>query len=78
MKRGWVPEKAGAHSFPEVDPLTREELQAAIDHTKEQIYQIKQLIIVTTDHREKRRLKRRLKELQYLQLWHIDQLKGQG
>ncbi len=54
--------------------MTRDELQAAIDRTKAQIYQVKQLIEETTDFQEKCRLKRRLKELQYLQLWHLDQI----
>lgn len=35
---------------------------------------IKQQIPAVADNRERGRLKRKLKELQYLQLWHIEQL----
>jgi len=56
--------------------MNREELQDAIENTKVQIYEIKQQIAQTADPREKRRLTRRKRELQYLQLWHLDQMKG--
>jgi len=46
----------------------------AIEKTKTQIYALKQKIEQTPDPQERRRLKRQLKELQYLQLWHLDQL----
>lgn len=54
--------------------MTHKELQKAIAMTKEQIYQLKQQIDQTPDPQEKTQLKRRLKELQYLQLWHPNQL----
>jgi len=54
--------------------MTSSELQEAIDQTKVQIYALKQQIEQTPDPQEKRQLKRRLKEMQYLQLWHLDQL----
>lgn len=54
--------------------MDRTELQEAIDLTKEQIYKLKQLIEETSDLRERRRLQCQLKELQILQLWHLDQL----
>lgn len=54
--------------------MTHEELMEAIDHTKDQIYQVKQEIEESTAPQEKHQLKRRLKELQYLQLRHLAQL----
>ncbi|HOV79343.1 MAG TPA: hypothetical protein PK728_04495 [Bacillota bacterium] len=54
--------------------MTRQELQAAITRTLEEIEQVKRQIETAADEREKRRLVRRKRELQYLQLWHIDQL----
>lgn len=54
--------------------MDEKELQVAIDQTKAQIYQLKQKIEEAPDPQEKSRLKRRLKELQYLQLWHLDKL----
>lgn len=56
--------------------MTREELQEAITRTKAEIEEVKQQIAQAADPREKRRLIRRKRELQYLQLWHIDQLKA--
>ena len=50
------------------------DLNTAINQTKAQIYELKNQINETSDSTEKRRLQRRLKELQYLQLWHIDKL----
>lgn len=54
--------------------MDEKELSAAIDQTKDQIYQIKQQIEETSNPQEKSRLQHKLKELQYLQLWHLDQL----
>lgn len=54
--------------------MDEKELQVAIDQTKTQIYQLKQQIEEAPDPQEKSRLQRILKELQYLQLWHMDQL----
>lgn len=56
--------------------LTRYELQEAITSTLEEIEVVKQQIAQAADSREKRRLIRKKRELQYLQLWHLDQLKG--
>ncbi|MTI80828.1 MAG: hypothetical protein FH758_08090 [Firmicutes bacterium] len=55
-------------------PMNEQELREAIDQTKEKIYQIKSQIEFTDDSQERLRLKRKLKELQYKQLWHLDQL----
>jgi len=54
--------------------VSPEELKVAIERTKVKIYELKRQIEVTEDPKEKRRLKRLLKETQYLQLWHLDQL----
>jgi hypothetical protein len=54
--------------------MTLEELQSTIVLTKQQIDELKQWIEETEDFKAKRRLSRQVKELQYLQLWHIDQL----
>ncbi len=54
--------------------LTREQLQDAIESTLQEIVAIKQQIKQTPDPRESRKLTRKLRELQYLQLWHVDQL----
>lgn len=56
--------------------MTREELQEAINRTLSEINQVMQQFAQAEDPREKRRLIRRKRELQYLQLWHMDQLKG--
>lgn len=47
-------------------------LPAAILRTKEEISQVKRELERVTDHKERRRLSRRLKELQYLQLWQLE------
>lgn len=54
--------------------MTPEELRQAIDQTKAKIYALKKQIQEDPDPRGKRILQRQLKELQYLQLWHLDQL----
>ena len=54
--------------------MTREELLEAIDRTKKEIVRVKKQIEETADPREKRRLTRKKRELQYLQLWHHDLL----
>lgn len=54
--------------------ITRQYIQNAIIRTRRQIVQIKKQIEKTSDPREIRRLIRRKRELQYLQLWHMDQL----
>lgn len=54
--------------------LNKGELQKAIENTLEEILQVKEQILSTADVREKGTLKRKLKELQYLQLWNIEQM----
>ena len=66
--------KSVAAKRREGELLTDNDLHKSIEKTKSQIYAIKQQIEQAPDLQEKRRLKRRLKELQYLQLWHLDQL----
>lgn len=56
--------------------MTLEELQKAIKRTISEIEEVKMEIVKATSPLEKCRLKRRKKELQYLQLWHLDQLKN--
>jgi len=53
--------------------VTLEELQSAIILTKQNIEVLKQQI---EEIKAKRSLSRQLKELQYLQLWHLDQLEA--
>lgn len=48
------------------------DLPTAILRTKEEIEQLKLQLKQVTDPQEQRRLKRRIKELQYLQLWQLD------
>ena len=57
--------------------MTRDELQEAIAATLDKIMKLKEQISQATDPREKKQLKRQLRELQYLQLWHIGQLEHQ-
>jgi len=51
--------------------MTSDELRKAIERTKKEIYELQQQIIEETFIRKKLKLQRRLKELQYLQLWHM-------
>ena len=57
----------------EVIEIEPEEIQESIIKTKSEIDQVKQELAMTTDPKEKRKLSVRLKELQFLQLWHLDQ-----
>ena len=54
--------------------MERKKLKQAIDETKQEILQTKQQIANAPDFRERNMLERRLKKLQYLQLWQISQL----
>jgi len=54
--------------------MTEQELREAIDRTKAEIYEIKHQLKSSTDPKKQKHLKSRLMELQYLQLWHLDQL----
>jgi hypothetical protein len=56
--------------------MNLEELKQAIAATLAAIEQVKEDIEKTTDPTEKRKLIRHKKELQYLQLWHIEQLES--
>ena len=57
----------------EVIEIEPEEIQESIIKTKREIDQVKQELAMATDPKEKRKLSVRLKELQFLQLWHLDQ-----
>lgn len=57
---------------------TRQELIDEIERTKHEIQYLKRLIEGCSDATEKRQLQRRLKELQYLQLWRYDLLQNEG
>lgn len=52
--------------------MTREELEKSILSTLEEINLTKRKISLCMDARVRRILERKLKELQYLQLWHQD------
>ena len=54
--------------------LTPDELEKSILSTLEEIHCIKRKIFLCMDARERRKLKRKLKELYYLQLWNQDLL----
>ncbi|MFZ5687851.1 MAG: hypothetical protein ACOY9Y_06625 [Bacillota bacterium] len=56
--------------------MTYKQLQDALENTKVEIHILKQQIKRTTDHREARKLTTKLRELQYLQLWNMDQLQN--
>jgi len=56
--------------------MNRAELQQAITETLEEIQGIKEQINQAPDPRGETMLRRRLKELQYLQLWHLEQLEN--
>jgi len=57
--------------------MTRDDLQEAMLRTMKEIETVKEQIKAATDPREERRLTRKKKELQYLQLWHHDLLERQ-
>lgn len=56
--------------------MNREELQTAITATLAKIEQLKAEIEQNADAAQRQKLIRRKKELQYLQLWHIEQLEA--
>lgn len=60
----------------EAAPMIHTELQQAKTHTLQEIIRIKQQIAATVDSKEKRRLIRRKRELQFLQMWQMNQLKN--
>ncbi|MBF7082475.1 hypothetical protein IT084_05715 [Desulfallas sp. Bu1-1] len=55
-------------------PKNPTDLQAVIERTKKQIYNLKKQIAATVDPGEKRRLKRRLAQQQRLQLGYLGKL----
>ena len=55
--------------------MTRSELDKAIQDTKLEIEDVKLELSKARNASEERRLLKRLKELQTLQLWHLDQTK---
>jgi hypothetical protein len=57
--------------------MMRQELEAAILRTKRQIDHLKQQIEAAASN-DAARLRRQLKELQILQLWHLSQLDSAG
>ena len=57
--------------------MTRDELQEAVAQTLDKIMKLKVQITQVNDLREKKKLKRQLRELQYLQLTHIGQMEHQ-
>ncbi len=58
--------------------MDRKELQEAIKGTLLAIEAIKKEVEATTDPARLQELTRRKKELQYLQLWHLEQLEQLG
>jgi len=54
--------------------VTSDEICEAIEQVKDKIYELKQQIEDTPNMQEKLKLQRQLKEMQYLQLWHLDLL----
>jgi len=56
--------------------MNREELQQAITATLEEIEHIKHEIDEAADPQEEKKLIQRKRELQYLQLWHIEQMEN--
>lgn len=54
--------------------VTPDELKEAVRRTKEENMALKGQLEVTVDPRERKILQRRLKELQRLQLWQLEQL----
>lgn len=54
--------------------MTSDEICEAIEQVKDKIYELKQQIEDTPNMQEKLKLQRQLKEMQYLQLWHLDLL----
>lgn len=56
--------------------LTRKQLEQAILQTMADIEKVKQQIAKAVEPKEKQRLLREKKELQYLQLWHLSQFEN--
>jgi hypothetical protein len=52
--------------------MNRRELEQAMERTLNEIEDVKRRIATTTDPQERQQLIRKKKELQYLQLWHMD------
>jgi len=54
--------------------MVDENLEDLIERTKEQIYRLKQQLAEISDPAEKRRLKRRLRQAQIMQLKYLNKL----
>lgn len=52
--------------------MDKQELRQAIITTLREIHKIEEQLAQATDPQEKRRLRKRLKELRYLQLWNLE------
>jgi hypothetical protein len=53
--------------------MDADDIQEAINKTMQEIDQVKQELARTTDPNERQKLSRKLKDLQFLQLWNLDQ-----
>jgi hypothetical protein len=53
--------------------MDADDIQEAINKTVQEIDQVKLEIDSATDPKERRKLFRKLKDLQFLQLWNLDQ-----
>ena len=68
----WIGSPEWANIVSIVFDMIIEELLKAVEETKCEIEKVKQELETCTDLRQEGMLERRLKELQYLQLWHLD------
>ncbi|SFQ98519.1 hypothetical protein SAMN05660706_103116 [Desulfoscipio geothermicus DSM 3669] len=50
------------------------DIKAIIERTKDQIYRLKQQLVESSDPGEKRKLKRRLRQTQIMQLKYLNKL----
>ncbi len=56
--------------------MMKEEMEQTIETTKLEIYQLKEQLDQVTDPREEKELLVKLKQLQYKQMWCMDQLEA--
>ncbi len=54
--------------------MASDKLKSAIEQTKIEIHRLKEQFEQTTDPEEKHQLRKRLKELRLLQIWHLEQV----
>ena len=57
--------------------MNRAEILESIECIKQEIYRVKEQMEQVTDLRDERLLAKKLKELQYQQLWHLELLQNQ-